>query len=340
MGFQVANRARETSTSTGTGTITLAGAKSAKYVTLNSQIPIGFGFFGCIEHQTLDEWEVGYYELTASTTLERRFVFESSNANAAVNFSAGTKDIFSDVESGWVSACQLHRGERFSRTPPNSTTPTGDISASVTGTGTAATISTTSMHTMTPRMDVLVTTASTTAVAARRMTNNEFFLSNVDYAGGFDLEFISGGATGQATSTKRYYDGLTGSSGAPTDVNPSTLTNCIIFGHDAADTNLQFMCNDGAGTCTKVDLGANFAKQNTDRGKIYRMRLFAFPNATRVGWWIQDMQTLSIASGVATTDLPAVNTLLSRRCVSSVGGTSSVIGVADGGISYQHPIVR
>ena len=337
MGFYVGNLTRETSTTTGTGDFTLAGAVSAKYTTLNSDIPLGFGFYGKIEHQSADEWEIGLYELTASSTLARRFVIKSSNANALVNFSAGTKHIFSDIPGALVNQQIVAQGTQFVLPIVNATTMNGPIAVTQTGTRTAAAITTTNVHTGTPRSDVLVTTAATTAVASSRANNNHIFLSSVNYMGGFDCEFIFGGATGQSTPTKRLFGGITNSTGTPTDVNPSTLLNMIGFGYDSADSNLQFMSNDGTSTATKVDCGANFVKPTTDRAKMYFCRLYAFPNSSRVGWWVQDIETGNKASGVATTDLPAANTLLSWRCIASVGGTSSVIGVADGGFMVRSP---
>jgi len=66
-------------------------------------------------HQSAAEWEVGTGHLSAATTLVRDTVLNSSNSNAAVNFSAGTKDVTSaypfDFAVGqqtiWVSAAQM-----------------------------------------------------------------------------------------------------------------------------------------------------------------------------------------------------------------------------------------
>lgn len=88
------DRVKETTTSTGTGDITLAGAAtrykafSAVFSVGDSQIPY------CIEAQSGSEWEVGLGTYSASNTLTRDKVYASSNADAAVNFSAGTKDVF------------------------------------------------------------------------------------------------------------------------------------------------------------------------------------------------------------------------------------------------------
>lgn len=83
---------RETTTTTGTGALTLAGAE----VGYRAFAVVGNGntCFYTARHQSADEWEVGVGTYTASgTTLARTTVLASSNAGAAVNFSAGTKDV-------------------------------------------------------------------------------------------------------------------------------------------------------------------------------------------------------------------------------------------------------
>jgi hypothetical protein len=46
------------------------------------------------QHQTLNEWEVGLATYSSANTLTRTTIYSSSNAGSAVNFSAGTKDVF------------------------------------------------------------------------------------------------------------------------------------------------------------------------------------------------------------------------------------------------------
>jgi len=85
------------STSTGTGNITLSSVNGKR--TFNDEFGTGgtnkFDYF--ISNQAAAEWERGTGHLSASTTLVRDTVLASSNANAAVSFSAGTKDIANDV---------------------------------------------------------------------------------------------------------------------------------------------------------------------------------------------------------------------------------------------------
>lgn len=94
-GPKIADRCKETSTTTGTGTLNLAGT-SAGYRTFVAGIGSGNSCYYCIQHQSADEWEVGVGTVTDATpdTLSRDTILASSNGGAAVNFSAGTKDVF------------------------------------------------------------------------------------------------------------------------------------------------------------------------------------------------------------------------------------------------------
>lgn len=99
MAFVLADRVKETTTTTGTGTITLAGASTG----FQSFAAIGNGntTYYTIAAQGGSEWEVGIGTYTSSgTTLSRDTVLASSNSGSAVNFSAGTKDVFCDYPAG------------------------------------------------------------------------------------------------------------------------------------------------------------------------------------------------------------------------------------------------
>lgn len=87
------DRVKETSTTTGTGDITLAGAVS-QFVDFNTAFGLNTPFEYAIVGQSGTEWETGVGYLSGTTTLVRDKIYGSSNAGAAVNFSAGTKDIF------------------------------------------------------------------------------------------------------------------------------------------------------------------------------------------------------------------------------------------------------
>ena len=93
MALVLADRVKETTTTTGTGTVTLLGAATG----FQSFAVVGNAntTFYAIVGQTGTEWEVGIGTYaTSGTTLARTTVLSSSNSNSAVNFSAGTKDVF------------------------------------------------------------------------------------------------------------------------------------------------------------------------------------------------------------------------------------------------------
>lgn len=99
MAFVLADRVKETTTTTGTGTITLAGAVSG----FQSFSAIGNGnqTFYTISEQSGTAWEVGIGTYTSSgTTLSRDTILASSNSGSAVNFGAGTKDVFVTYPAG------------------------------------------------------------------------------------------------------------------------------------------------------------------------------------------------------------------------------------------------
>jgi hypothetical protein len=94
MALILADRVRETSTTTGTGALSLAGAVVG-YQTFSSAIGNTNTCYYAISNPGVAEWEVGIGTYaTSGNTLTRTTILKSSNANAAVNFSAGTKDVF------------------------------------------------------------------------------------------------------------------------------------------------------------------------------------------------------------------------------------------------------
>lgn len=87
----IADRVKETTATTGTGTYTLAGAASG-FRTFASKVTVGAKCYYCAAMSS--DWEVGEGTLATSSTLARTAILASSNANAAVSWGAGTKDIF------------------------------------------------------------------------------------------------------------------------------------------------------------------------------------------------------------------------------------------------------
>jgi hypothetical protein len=106
MALVFADRVQETSTTTGTGTFSLLGA-SVGYQSFASGVGDGNTCYYCIAGQPTStdpsEWEVGLGTYTASgSTLSRTTILSSSNSGAAVNFSAGTKNVFVTFPALWA----------------------------------------------------------------------------------------------------------------------------------------------------------------------------------------------------------------------------------------------
>jgi hypothetical protein len=92
MALVVNDRVKETSTTTGTGTFTLAGAVTG-FETFSSAIGNTNTTYYAIVNTTNSEFEVGLGTVGAGT-LARTTIISSSNSDSAVDFSAGTKNVF------------------------------------------------------------------------------------------------------------------------------------------------------------------------------------------------------------------------------------------------------
>ena len=95
MALVINDRVKETSTTTGTGTFNLAGAETG-YESFVSGVGTTNTTYYAIELNAAGEWEVGIGTVTsgAPDTLSRDTIISSSNSDAAVTFSSGTKNVF------------------------------------------------------------------------------------------------------------------------------------------------------------------------------------------------------------------------------------------------------
>ena len=95
MAFVLNDRVKETSTTTGTGNFSLAGAETG-FESFVSGVGNSNNTYYAISNDGTNEWEVGIGTVTSGSpdTLSRDTIISSSNSDAAVNFSAGTKTVF------------------------------------------------------------------------------------------------------------------------------------------------------------------------------------------------------------------------------------------------------
>lgn len=103
MALIIADRVYETSTTTGTGTYTLAGAKSTAHQAFSAVCANADTVYYAAFDTTNGGWEIGLGTWATGGNLARTTVHKSSNANAAVNWGAGTREIILTVSATQVS---------------------------------------------------------------------------------------------------------------------------------------------------------------------------------------------------------------------------------------------
>lgn len=92
MAFLLADRVKDTSSTTGTGTLTLDNAPPTGFQAFGTAFANGDSTYYAILNGN-GEWETGIGTYSANT-LTRDVVLESSNSDALVSLSAGTKTVF------------------------------------------------------------------------------------------------------------------------------------------------------------------------------------------------------------------------------------------------------
>jgi hypothetical protein len=179
-----------------------------------------------------------------------------------------------------------------------------------------------------------ITIANTASMIARSVASTNYateqirkgFYGSVASAGRYTgsrgsalLFYIGGGFkyvcdvyisdTAYGSGCRQFY----GMQGATTDlaysdsILVSSLINCIGVGSDSADANLQIFHNDGTGTATKIDLGANFPANRTAGSAmttVYSIELFNAPNTSSVLYRVVNKETGNSVQGTVSTNLP------------------------------------
>ena len=196
--------------------------------------------------------------------------------------------------------------------PGNATTVPGVFgyaAPTMVGTATSRVIATTNLFNRMRRIGYVSTAVAGQLVSAR-VPAAQVTVGGTQGAGFHNI--IRFGISDPAYVTSaRMFIGMSTSTSAPTNVEPSTLKNCIGVGHGAADTNLMLYSAGSAGN-TPINLGANFPlTSNTDP---YELALFAPPGDDSVYWEVTRLSTGDVASGVVTNggglNLPGTTSLM------------------------------
>ena len=126
MALVINDRVKETTTTTGTGAVSLAGAVTG-FETFAAGVGNSNTTYYAIVHQTANEFEVGLGTLDGdSSDLTRTTVISSSNSDSAVDFAAGTKDVFCTIPASKL----IFEDANNDATVGRNLTVTGDLTVS------------------------------------------------------------------------------------------------------------------------------------------------------------------------------------------------------------------
>ena len=260
---------------------------------------------------------------------------------------AGTGYLYAHTVAGrvmpkWVgpaaidSILQSHLGQDkvCQWSPPgNATTVSnlmgGAVAFTAVGTATARNVATTNMATRTKRLGYVSNTGVGSLTSIRTATAQYTLgVPGTPNMGGFFLviRFVPSNASTQAA--ERFFAGMWATTGAPTNVEPSTLTNCIGVAQLSSSNNLQIVYG-GSAAQTPIDLGATFPA-NTLSADLYELVLFAPPNANNTVYYQVTRLNANQASATGTltaatpgTQLPLNTTLLSAPVIWKTNNTNS-----------------
>lgn len=186
------------------------------------------------------------------------------------------------------------------------------------GTATARTPTATNLFTRTRRLGYVSSgTAGNLSGHYNVANGTQYTIGTGSGLGGFFYVARFGTSDAATVSSAREFIGLSSSVSAPTNVEPSTLTNSIGVGHGASDANLKLFYG-GSAAQTPIDLGANFPK-NTLSVDMYELVLFSSPSSNNtVGYRVTRLNTGNTVEGTLTaatpgTQLPASTTFLGHR---------------------------
>jgi hypothetical protein len=200
------------------------------------------------------------------------------------------------LESPLQSSLALKRVMRANPTGNSTAVATEGMNYAVVGTPTSRAVTTASFFQRMRRIGY-VSAASAGSLAGARHQLNQLTTGTGSGLGGF-FAVIRFGLSG-VVSDMRAFVGAWNVATAPTDIEPSTMTNCIGVGRGAADTNLSLFYG-GTAAQTPIPLGANFPA-NTANVDAYELALFAPPDvAQTVYWQVTRLNTGHVASGTLT----------------------------------------
>ncbi|HUC89741.1 MAG TPA: hypothetical protein VMR45_02980 [Patescibacteria group bacterium] len=191
------------------------------------------------------------------------------------------------------------------------------------GTATTRNVATTNLFTSIRRVGyVSATTAG--SVAGTRHAAAQFWIGSASNVGGF--YYVARFGISQIQTGMRTLVGLSATTAAFSNADPSTFLSTIGFGCDAADTQFTFMHNSASGTATKDALTGSFPC-NTANADMYEARIFMPPGSTTAYYSLEDLSSGALYDGSTTTKLPTNTTLMSPQIWVNNGVTAAAVAI-------------
>ena len=213
--------------------------------------------------------------------------------------------------------------------PGNANTAPGVLgftAPTVTGfTATARNVATTNRFTRMRRLGY-VTAAIAGAVGQWRQVVAQYTTGGASGNGGFQYIVRFGISDAAVVAGARMFMGLR-SVVTPTNVEPSTLTQCIGVGHGSADTNMRLYYG-GSAAQPSIDLGTGFPIDLSTTP--YELAVSSPPNETRLDWEVTNLNTGGVLTGSITgaaTVLPLETTLIGPWGYRTNNATALAVGL-------------
>ncbi len=180
---------------------------------------------------------------------------------------------------------------------------------SVTGTATTRNVATANIVTGTKRVSYVSSNVAGSSAGTRHNVA-QYWMGNGAGLGGF--YYVARFSINTAVATTRSFVGLSATTAALANADPSTFFNELGFGCNAADTAFTFIHNSGGGGATKDTLTGAFPC-NTSGTDLYEARIFVAPNGTTVYYSLYRINTGDYYEGNTSANLPTSTTLMSPQ---------------------------
>lgn len=216
--------------------------------------------------------------------------------------------------------------------PGNATTVPGVFgmaALTATGTATARNVATTNLLTRMTRLGY-VSAATAGSLCGAREAAAKFTTGAGSGLGGFFARYRFAPSDAAAVSGARMFVGLSSATGAPTNVEPSTLTNLLGVCQLSTSNNLHIL-GAGASAGTPVNLGANFPANGN--ATAYELTLFS-PASGGCWWEVTNLSTGAKVSGQFAS-VPLGTVLLCHQLWRTNNATALAVGLDICGIYME-----